>query len=150
VVEGEFESVVEREFEMSVRRDLLEVIDWEYERIASIYRDINKSCLDVDLVRVHPHIEVHDFQRVENGLPAVRSVEFIFSGDRVVRIDSWRYDVVVVGDRHDHVIGIIEVVMFGDRCFIMKDVDEYELEYAVRDIVSDLLKESSEEELKDG
>jgi hypothetical protein len=139
--------VVEEEFEMSVRRDLLEVIDWEYERIAGIYREINGSCYEVDLVRVHPHVEVHDFGVVMDGLPAVKSVEFIFSGDRVVRIDSWRYDVVVVGDGHDHVIGIIEVVMFGDRCFIMKDVDKYELDVAVSEIVSDLLQGLEEGEV---
>jgi DNA-binding NarL/FixJ family response regulator len=140
--------VVVEEFEMElealVRRDLMEVIDAEFERIASIYREINKLCLDVDLVRVHPHIEVHDFGLVMDGLPVVRSVEFIFSGDKVVKIDSWRYDVVVVGDSHEHVIGIIEVVMFGDRCFIMKDVDKYELDGAVRDIVA-YLKEGLQE-----
>jgi hypothetical protein len=135
------------ELEMSVRRDLLEVIDWEFERIAGIYREINKLCLDVDVVRINYHVEVQDLRRVEDGLPAVKSVYFIFSGDRVVKVDVWRYDVVVVGDGHDHVIGIIEVIMFGDRCFIMKDVDEYELEGAVRDIVTDLLEGLQEGEV---
>jgi hypothetical protein len=132
--------VVVEELEMSVRRDLLEVIDREFERIAGIYRGINKLCLDVDVVRVHPHVEVHDLRRVEYGLPSVGSVYFIFSGGKVVKVDSWRYDVVVVGEDHEHVIGMIEVVVFGDSCFIMKDVDSYELEGAVRDIVTDLLQ----------
>jgi hypothetical protein len=132
---------------LGVREDLLEVIDWEFERIAGIYREINKLCLDVDVIKVHPHIEVYDLQRVEDGLPSVKSVYFIFSGGRVVKVDSWRYDVVVVGDNHEHVIGMIEVIMFGDRCFIMKDVDEYELEEAVRDIVGDGLKELREGEV---
>jgi hypothetical protein len=126
------------ELEMSVKRDLLEVIDWEFERIAGIYRKINKLCLDVDVVRVHPHVEVHDLRRVEYGLPSVGSAYFIFSGGGVVKVDVWRYDVVVVGGDHEHVVGIIEVVMFGDRCFIMKDVDSYELDVAVSEIVSDL------------
>ncbi len=135
---------------MLVRRDLLDVINAEFERIANIYRDMNRRCFDVDLVRVHPHVEVYDFRLVVDGLPAVKSVELIFSSDRVVRIESWRYDVVVVGDGHDHVIGMIEVIMFAGRCFIVRDVDEYELEGAVRDIVTDLLKGLSEEESKDG
>jgi hypothetical protein len=126
------------ELEMSVRRDLLEVIDAEFERIAGIYRDINRSCYDVDVVRVHPHVEVHDLRRVEDGLPSVKSVYFIFSGDRVIKVDVWRYDVVVVGEGHEHVVAIFEVIMFGDRCFIMKDVDSYELDVAVSEIVSDL------------
>jgi hypothetical protein len=135
------------ELEMSVRRDLLEVIDWEFERIAGIYREINKLCLDVDVVRINYHVEVQDLRRVEDGLPAVKSVYFIFSGDRVVKVDVWRYDVVVVGEDHEHVVAIIEVIMFGDRCFIMKDVDEYELEGAVRDIVTDLLEGLQEGEV---
>jgi hypothetical protein len=118
----------------------LEVINAEFERIAGIYREINRLCLDVDVVRVHPHIEAYDLRRVEDGLPSVKSVYFIFSGGRVVKVDAWRYDVVVVGDGHDHVIGIIEVIMFGDRCFIMKDIDKHELEGAVSDIVIGLLK----------
>jgi hypothetical protein len=138
------------EYDGVVRRDLLEVINAEFERIAGIYREINKLCLDVDVVKINSHVEVHDLKRVEDGLPSVRSVYFIFDGGRVVKVDSWRYDVVVVGDGHDHVIGIIEVIMFGDRCFIMKDVDKDELEYAVRDIITDLLKGLPEEELKDG
>jgi len=125
----------------------LEVIDREFERIAGIYREINKLCLDVDLVRVHPHVEVHDLWRVENGLPSVVSVYFIFSGGKVVKIETWRYDVAVVstkyGPRHDHVIGIIEVIMFGDRCFIMKDVDEDELEEVVKEIEEELSEEES-------
>lgn len=132
---------------MGVREDLLEVIDREFERIAGIYREINKLCLDVDLVRVHPHVEVHDLWRVENGLPSVVSVYFIFSGGKVVKIETWRYDVAVVstkyGPRHDHVIGIIEVIMFGDRCFIMKDVDEDELEEVVKEIEEELSEEES-------
>ena len=139
--------MVVEELEVLVRRDLLEVINAEFERIANIYREINKLCLDVDVVRVHPHIEVHDLRRVDDGLPSVKSVYFIFSGGRVVKVDVWRYDVVVVGDGHDHVIGIIEVIMFGDRCFIMKDVDGFELEGAVRDIVSDLMKGLEEGEV---
>jgi hypothetical protein len=143
--------VVGEEFEMElealVKRDLMDVIQAEFERIAGIYREINKLCSDVDLVRVHPHIEVHNLRLVMDGLPAVKSVEFIFSGDGVVKVESFRYDVVVVGDGHDHVIGIIEVVMFGDRCFIMKDVDEYELDGAVRDIVVDLKEGLQEEEV---
>jgi len=130
---------------LGVREDLLEVVDWEFDRIAGIYREINKLCVDVDVVRVHPHVEVYDLQRVEDGLPCVKSVYFIFSGGRVVKVDSWRYDVVVVGDGHEHVIGIIEVFMFGDRCFISKYVDGYELEEAVRDIVGDGLEELQEE-----
>jgi hypothetical protein len=140
VVEEEFEWVVERESEVSVRRDLMEVIDAEFERIVSIYREINRLCLVVDSVMVHSHVEVHDLQRVVDGLPAVKSVYFIFDGGRVVKVDRWRYEVVFAGDGHDHVIGVIEVFMFGDRCFITKYVDEYELEGAVRDIVTDLLK----------
>jgi hypothetical protein len=128
------------ELEKLVRRDLMEVVDAEFERIAGIYREINKLCLVVDVVRVHPHVEVYDLQRVEDGLPCVKSVYFIFSGGRVVKVDSWRYDVVVVGDGHEHVIGIIEVFMFGDRCFISKHVDEYRLDGAVNDIVNDLLE----------
>ncbi len=142
--------MVVEELEEMVRRDLLEVINAEFERIAGIYREINKLCLDVDLVRVHPHIEVHDLKRVKDGLPAVKSVEFIFSGGKVVKVDVWRYDIDVVGDKHVHEVAIIEVVMFGDRCFIMKDVDEHELEYAVNEIVNDLMEGLSEEELKDG
>jgi hypothetical protein len=98
-------------------------------------------------VRVHPHIEVYDLQRVEDGLPSVKSVYFIFSGDKVVKVDAWRYDVIVVGYGHDHVIGIIEVIMFGDRCFIMKDIDKHELEGAVSDIVIDLLEGLQEGEV---
>ncbi len=131
---------VEVEFESLVERDLREVIEVEFERIFKIYKEINRLCSVVDVVRVHPHVEVHDLRIVMDGLPSVRSVYFIFSGNRVVKVDHWRYDVVVVGDGHDHVIGIIEVVMFGDRCFIVKNVDKYELEGAVRDIVTDLLK----------
>jgi hypothetical protein len=136
----ELERVDWVELEKLVRRDLMEVIDVEFERIAGIYREINKLCLVVDVVRVHSHVEVHDLQRVEDGLPSVRSVYFIFSGGRVVKVDHWRYDVVVVGDGHDHVIGTIEVFMFGDRCFISKDVDEYRLDGAVNDIVNDLME----------
>jgi hypothetical protein len=139
--------VVVEELEMLVRRDLLEVINAEFERIANIYREINKLCLDVDVVRVHPHIEVHDLRRVEYELPSIASVYFIFAGGRAVKVNVWRYDVAVVGDGHDHVMGIIEVIMFGDRCFIMKDIDRYELEGAVSDIVSDLLKGSQEGEV---
>jgi hypothetical protein len=142
---GEYEGVDRKELEREVRRDLMEVIDAEYERIASIYREINKLCLDVDVVRVHSHIEVHDLRRVEYGLPSIRSVYFIFSGDRVVRVDVWRYDIDIVGDKHVHGVAVIEVVMFDDRCFIMKDVDEYELEYAVNEIVSDLMEGLREE-----
>jgi hypothetical protein len=141
--------VVVEELEALVRRDLMEIIDAEFERIAGIYREINRLCSVVDVVRVHPHVEVHDFWRVMDGLPSVRYTYFIFSGGKVVKIDHWRYDVVVVstkyGPSHDHVIGLIEVVMFGDRCFIMKDVDEDELKYAVEEIVDDLLEGLREE-----
>ena len=131
------------ELEKLVRRDLMEVIDAEFERIVGIYREINKLCLVVDVVKVHSHVEVHDLQRVEDGLPSVRSVYFIFSGGRVVKVSHWRYVVVVVGDRHDYIIGIIEVFMFGDRCFIVKDVDEVELDEVVKDIVKELQEEES-------
>jgi len=130
--------VVLEELEALVRRDLMEVVDAEFERIASIYRDINKLCLDVDVVRVHPHVEVHDLGIVMDGLLAKRSMYFIFTGDRVVKVECWEYDVIVIGDGHEHVIAVFDVCMFGDRCFITKDVDEYELDGAVRDIVSDL------------
>jgi hypothetical protein len=150
VVGGGSEVVVKKELEMLVKRDLMEVIDTEFERIASIYREINKLCSIVDIVRVNAHVEVHSLSVVMDELPVVRSVYFIFSGDRVVKVDYWEYDVVVVGDKHDHVIGLIEVAMFGDRCYIMKDIDTYELERVVEDIVNDLLKGLPEEELKDG
>jgi hypothetical protein len=146
VAEEEFERVVERESEVSVRRDLMEVIDAEFERIVNVYREINRLCSVVDVVKVHPHVEVHDLKRVVDGLPAVKSVYFIFDGGRVVGVDHWRYEVVFAGGGHDHVIGVIEVFMFLDGCFITKHVDEYELDGAVRDIVSDLLKVLFEEE----
>jgi hypothetical protein len=140
LVEEEFKQVVGRELEELVKKDLKEVIDAEFERIAGIYRETNKLCLVIDVVRVHPHVEIHDLSRVEDGLPSAKSVYFIFDGGRVIKIDAWSYEVAVVGDKHDHVIGVIDVVVFGDRCFINKDVDEYELEYAVKEIVADLLK----------
>jgi hypothetical protein len=149
VVEGGSEEAVRVELEALVRKDLMEVIDAEFERIVDIYREINKLCSVVDVVRVHPHVEVHDFWRVMDGLPSVRYTYFIFSGSKVVKVDHWRYDVAVVstkyGPSHDHVIGIIEVVMFSDRCFIMKDVDEEELWFATNEIVGDLLEGLREE-----
>jgi hypothetical protein len=146
---GEYEGVDRKELEALVKRDLMEVIYAEFERIASIYKEINKLCSDVDVVRVHPHVEVHSFRLVMDGLPAVKSIYFIFSGGNVVKVEVWRYDVVVVSTKyspkHDHVIGLIEIIMFGDRCFIMKDVDEDEFEYAVEEIVSDLMEGLREE-----
>jgi hypothetical protein len=141
---GEYEGVVREELEALVKRDLMEVIYAEFERIASIYREINKLCSEVDVVRVHPHVEVHSLRLVMDGLPAVRSIYFIFSGGNVVKVEVWRYDIDIVstkyGPRHDHEVALIEIIMFGDRCFIMKDVDEDELNYAVNEIVSDLME----------
>ena len=130
---------------MGVREDLLEVIDGEFRRILEKYKSGNSLCQVVETARVDFSLEVFYPTEVVDELPCRRAVYFVFTGDRELVVEHLRYDVVLVSSkyrpRHDHVIGMIEVIMFRDRCFITKDVDEDELEYAVKEIEEELPEE---------
>jgi hypothetical protein len=132
---------------LGVREDLLEVIDEEFRRIVDKYKKENSLCQVVESARVDFSLEVFYPTEVVDGLPCRRAVYFVFTGDKEVVVDHVGYDVVLVSSkyrpRHDHVIGMIEVIMFRDRCFIMKDVDEDELECAVKEIEEELPEEES-------
>jgi hypothetical protein len=131
---------------LGVREDLLEVVDEEFKRIYEKYKKINSLCEIIDFARVDFVLEVFYPPEVVDGLPCRRAVYFAFSGGREIVVNDIRYDVVFVSGDHEHVLALIEVLMFGDRCFISKDVDRDGLEMAVRDIVGDGLKELPEEE----
>jgi hypothetical protein len=130
---------------LGVREDLLEVIDEEFRRIVDIYMKKNSLCQIVDFVRVDFSLEVFYLTEVVDGLPCTRAMYFVFTGDKEMVVDHIRYDVVFVSGDHEHVLGLIEVFMFKDRCFISRNIDRDGLEMAVRDIVGDGLKELPEE-----
>jgi len=134
---------------LGVREDLLELVDEEFRRIVDKYMRENSLCQIVDSVRVDFSLGVFYPTEVVDGLPCTRAMYFVFVGDREVVVNDIKYGVVFVSDEHEHVLAVIEVLMFGDRCFISKNIDRDELEMVVRDIVGDGLKELQEEELKE-
>jgi hypothetical protein len=128
---------------LGVREDLLEVIDGEFRRIVDKYKKENSLCQIIDFARVDFSLEVFYPTEVVDGLPCTRAMYFVFTGDREVVVNDIRYDVVFVSDGHEHVLALIEVLMFRDMCFISKDIDEYELEEAVKEIEEELPEEES-------
>jgi hypothetical protein len=126
---------------LGVREDLLEIVEEEFRRIVEKYKSENSLCQVVDFVRIDFPLEFFYLPEVVDGLPCTRAIYFAFSGGKEIVVNDIRYDVVFVSDDHEHVLAVIEVLMFRDRCFISKDIDRDGLEMAVRDIVGDGFKE---------
>ena len=121
----------------------MEVIDGEFRRIVDKYKKENSSCQVVDFVRIDFPLEVFYLPDVVDGLPCTRAIGFAFSGGKEIVVNDVRYEIVFISDGREHVLALIEVLMFRDRCFISKDFDEDELEFAVRKIEEELPEEES-------
>jgi predicted component of type VI protein secretion system len=111
---------------VGLRDDLRDVVEEEFRRIISLF----SGCRVVDNINIDWGVKIEGLDEIENELP-LRFVKFIVRGSEVF---SRIYSVVFVVPGRERIIASIGVYMIGSDCYVMRRVNESELEGAVSDI----------------